>query len=209
MEMLLSHARFPILIIIKFLVQERWVNRLPRRYTNGLKRCYRFNPMVWKVLTDLSERPEIGETTAHCREIRNGIVFTGLLACLPGNSGKVGFAIVRRGGLPPFFTGDRLKFKATSSRNDVYFSVALEDDQMQTAAGELSFEQQFLPQTHEQDFEFNISDFTPKIRGRLAREFTLKSSQIVSFSFQILRSRQDEALLIESPLAFELTVTWY
>ena len=164
--------------------------------------------MAWVALTDLSERPEIGKTTATCREIPDGVVFTGLLASLPANSGPVGFAIARKMGGPPFLMNDLLKFKARSSRNDIHFSVALEDAQMKTIWGELTFEKSFKPSQHKQEFQFLVSELKPKIRGKPAPAFTIIRNQIVSFSFQILRSRQDQALLAEAPLEFELTITW-
>lgn len=158
----------------------------------------------WSIKTDKTERPQVGASVATLLKAEKELQFQGTLAAIEGNGGLVGFAFVETPLSQDLSQYKYIEFYAKSKEARVVYTLTLKDEQTQQDAGTLTFEQEFVVGTDWTKVKLPLSQFQPKIRGRLVDSFQLDLKQVRSLSFQINRSQQEADSPI--PLEFGLDV---
>ncbi|MBP5972927.1 CIA30 family protein [Brasilonema sp. CT11] len=158
----------------------------------------------WLIKTDKTERPQVGASVATLLKAQKELQFQGTLAAIEGNGGLVGFAFVETPLSQDLSQYKYIEFYAKSKEARVVYTLTLKDEQTQQDAGTLTFEQEFVVGTDWTKVKLPLSEFQPKIRGRLVDRFQLDLKQVRSLSFQINRSQQEPDSPI--PLEFALDV---
>lgn len=158
----------------------------------------------WSIKTDKTERPQVGASVAKLLQAENQLQFQGTLAAIEGNGGLVGFAFIETPLSQDLSQYKYIEFYARSKEPKVVYTLTLKDDQAQQNSGTLTFEQEFVVGTDWTKVKLPLSQFTPRIRGRLVDNFQLDLGRVRMLSFQINRSKQEPDSPI--PLDFGLDV---
>ncbi|WP_158631943.1 CIA30 family protein [Chroococcidiopsis cubana] len=158
----------------------------------------------WTVLTDKTERPSVGSTSAELVIDDRTLQFWGKLAAIDSPIGLVGFAIAETPlslDLSPY---KYIEFYARSKKPNIVYTLALKDDQADRDTGELAFDREFEVGENWTKVKLPLSSFIPMFRGRPVDGLELHRDRIQSPSFRILRSKQEASAPI--PLNFDLEI---
>jgi len=156
----------------------------------------------WKLKNDKTERPGVGETESEIVKSAELVSMKGLLASLPGGSGRVGFSLMETVITKPIQRSEGILFEM-SGTNGLWVSVLVKDRQAETMDGTLTFQWDFEVKEERQSFTALWKDFVPTIRGKQVQGYVLDLFSVQSLSFQVSRSKQKK-WYSEVPLPFEI-----